>query len=69
MMGLTIVEVYNSIFNINYQNNKFKLCKFPDSESGGVSFEKVRDDIEKDLEISDNTATDFRIIGNKYQKE
>ena len=33
MMGLPSSEVYNSIFNSNYQNIKFKLYKFPDSRS------------------------------------
>ena len=50
MLGLVDLEVYNSIFNIIEGNNNSKLFKFPDSKSGGVSFEKVRDDIEKDLE-------------------
>ena len=40
--------------------NKFKLYKFPDEKSGGVSNEKVRDEIEKDLDISDITASDLQ---------
>ena len=47
MIGLTDLEVYNSIFNITKQNNKFELYKFPDEKSGGVSYEKVRDEIGK----------------------
>ena len=64
MIGLTDLEVYNSIFNIK-QNNKFELYKFPDEKSGGVSYEKVRDEIERDLDISDITSTDLQddIIG------
>ena len=60
MIGLTSLEVYNSIFNNNYQNNKFELYKSPDSKSCGVSYEKVTNEVEKDLEISDNTATNLQ---------
>ena len=65
MIGLTDLEVYNSIFNITEENNKFKLYKFPDEKSGGVTYEKVRDEIEKDLDIEDITAEDLQddIIG------
>ena len=65
MLGLIRLEVYNSIFNITKENNKFKLCKFPDEKSGGISYTKVRDEIEKDLDISDITAGDLQddIIG------
>ena len=65
MIGLTDLEVYNSIFNITVENNKFKLHKFPDEKAGGVTYEKVRDEIEKDLGIKDITATDLEddIIG------
>ena len=57
MIRLTGSEVYNSIFNITEANNKFELYLFPDSQSGGVSYKKVRDEIEKDLELSNITAT------------
>ena len=65
MIGLTNLEVYNSIFNITEENNKFKLYKFPDEKAGGVTYEKVRDEIEKDLDIEDITAEDLQddIIG------
>ena len=65
MVGLTDLEVYNSIFNITEKNNKFKLYKFPDEKSGGISYTKVRDEIERDLDISDITAVDLQddIIG------
>ena len=65
MIGLTDLEVYNSIFNITEENNKFKLYKFPDEKSGGITYEKVRDEIEKDLDIEDITAEDLQddIIG------
>ena len=51
IIGLVDLEVYNSIFNITEENNKFELYKFPG--------EKVRDEIEKGLDIEDITAADF----------
>ena len=60
MIALVNLEVYNSIFNITEQNNKFDLYKFPDEKSGGISYTKVRDDIERDLDISDITAADLQ---------
>ena len=60
MIRLTGLEVYHSIFNITEENNKFKLYMFSDSKSGGVSHEKVRDEIERDFVISDNRATDLQ---------
>ena len=65
MIGLTDLEVYNSYFNITEEINKFEFYKFPDEKVGGVSYTKVRDEIEKDLDISDITATDLQddIIG------
>ena len=56
MIGLTDLKVYNSIFNITEKSRKFKLYKFPDEKSCGVSCIKVRDEIERDLDISDITA-------------
>ena len=65
MIGLTDLEVYNSIFNITEENNKFELYKFPEEKAGGISYTKVRDETEKDLDISDITASDLQddIIG------
>ena len=65
MIGLTDLEVYNSIFNITEENNKLKLYKFPDEKAAGVTYEKVRDEIEKHLDIEDITAADLQdeIIG------
>ena len=60
MIGLTSLEVYNSIFNITEYNNKIKLYKFPDENSGGVSYEKVRDENERDLDISDITLANLQ---------
>ena len=53
-------RIYNSLFNITEENNEFKLYKLPDEKAGGVTYEKVRDDIERDLDISDITATDLQ---------
>ena len=75
MIGLTDLEVYNSIFNKTEQNNKFELYKFPDEKIGGISYIKVRDEIERDLDISDITAVDLQddiiapIIIEKYKKQ
>ena len=71
MLGLIDLGVYNSIFDITEENNKLELYKYPDSKVGGVSYEKVRDEIEKDLGISDITATDLQddIIGPIIIKE
>ena len=65
MIGSTDLEVYNSIFKITEENNKFELYKFPDEKPGGITYTKVRDEIEKDLDISDITAADLQddIIG------
>ena len=65
MIGLTDFKVYISIFNITEENNKFELYKFPNEKAGGVTYEKVRDEIEKDLDIEDITAEDLQddIIG------
>ena len=75
MIGLKDLEVYNSIFNITEENNKFELYKFPDEKSGGVSYIKVRDEMEKDLDIEDITATGLQneiigpIIIEEYRKQ
>ena len=59
MIGLLSLEVYTFVFNILEKINKFKLYKCPDERKGGVSFEKVRDEIERNLEVSDVTASDL----------
>ena len=60
ILGLTDLEVYNSFFIINTTNNKFKLYKFPDEKTGGVSYEKVIVEIERDLNLSEITASDLQ---------
>ena len=75
MIGLTNLEVYNSIFNTTAENNKFELYNFPDEKAGGVTYEKVRDEIEKDLDIEDITAEDLQddikgpIIIEEYEEQ
>ena len=75
MIGLTDLEVYNSVFNITEKNNKFELHKFPDEKSGGISYIKVRDEIERALNISDITDVDLQddiiapIIIEEYKKQ
>ena len=75
MLGLVNLEVYNSIFNITEENNKFELYKFPDEKAGCVTYEKVRDEIEKHLDIEDITAADLQdeiiapIIIEEYRKQ
>ena len=75
MIGLTDLEVYNSIFNITEENNKFQLYKLPDKKAGGVTYEKVGDEIERDLNISDITAADLQdeimapVIFEEYREQ
>ena len=59
MIGLSSLEVYNSIFNIPEEKNKFEFYIFADKKAGGISYIKVRDEIEKDMDISDITASDI----------
>ena len=60
MIGLTDLEVYNSIFNITEESNKFELYKFPDENAVCVSYRKVRDETDRDLDISDITVADLQ---------
>ena len=75
MIGLVNLEVYNSIFNITEENNKFELYKMPDDKIGGVTYEKVKDEIERDLDISDITTEDLQddiiapIIIKEYKEQ
>ena len=69
-MGLTDLEVY-----ITEENNNFELYKFPDEKAGGISYTKVRDEIEKDLDILNITTTDLQddirgpIIIEEYKEQ
>ena len=75
MVGLTDLEVYNSIFNTTEENNKFERFKFPEDKIVGISYIKVRDEIERDLDISDITDIDLQddligpIIFEDYKKQ
>ena len=60
MLGLTDFEVYNSIFNITEEKNKFQLYEVPVEKSGGISYTKVEDEIERELDISDITDVDLQ---------
>ena len=60
MLGLTNLEVYKSFLIKTEENNRIELSKFPGSESGGISYEKVREEVERNLDISDITANDLQ---------
>ena len=51
LIGLMDLEVYNCDFKINTTNNEFKLYKFSWWKAGGVSYEKVKGEVERDLDI------------------
>ena len=59
MLESVDIEVYKSIFN-KTENNKFKLYNIPDEKAGGISYIKVRDEVERDLDISDITDADLQ---------
>ena len=60
MIRLTDLEVLNSFLHITERNNSFELYNFPDEKAGGISYEKVKDGIERDLDTSVNTDTDLQ---------
>ena len=59
MIGLTGLDINNSICNITEENNNFELYKIPEDKIGGISCIKVIDEVEGDLDISDITDTDL----------
>ena len=71
MLGLIDLEVYNSIFNITKENNKFELYTDTFDE---FSFEELKDEIEEILnipEITDNHLEDETLgprIAETYSK-
>ena len=75
MLGLIDLEVYISIFKTSEENNNFEVYKFPDSKIRGFSYEEIREEIERDLDTSDITATDLQeeiiapIINKKYREQ
>ena len=60
MIALTDSELYSSVFNITEENNKFEHYKIPDSYNPDISYTKVRNEIERDLGITNITATDLQ---------
>ena len=52
MIGLISLEVYNSIFNINQENNKVELYTDTFDE---FSFTELKDELEEILDISNIT--------------
>ena len=52
MIGLTDLEVYNSIYNITKQNNKFELYTDTFDE---FSFTELKDEVEEILNIQNIT--------------
>ena len=75
MIGLTSLGNYNLIFKITEYFNKIKRYIFLDEKSGGVSYQKVRDEIERDLVISGITPADLQdeilapLIIKEYRKQ
>ena len=75
MIGITSLEVYISVFNITEEDNKFEVFKFPAEKRGGITYEKIRDEIERDLGNSNITATDSQddkigpIIIKEYREQ
>ena len=70
MVGLTNLEVYNSMYIITEDNIKFKVHLFPKSTNVRIAFANVRDDIGKNLEVSKITVTDVQdeILGPIFMK-
>ena len=71
MTGVTSLEVHNSIFSKTKENIKFELYIFPNSKIVGISYEKVRDEVEEDLGVTDVTAIDLQdeLIGPNIIEE
>ena len=65
MIGLTRLEVYNSIFNIPEETNKFELCT---DTFDKFQFEELKEELEGILNISDITPSQFQheIIGPRF---
>ena len=75
MVGLTDLEVNNSNFNITEEISKFELYNFPEDKIGGITYTKVRDEIERELDISDITDNNLQddligpIVTDEYKKQ
>ena len=68
MIGLTILEVYNSIFNITEENNKIELYR---DISDKFEFLELKDELEEILNISHitNEHLDDEILGTRIIDE
>ena len=68
MVGLTNLEVYNSIFNITEENNKFELYRDTSAKFG---FVELKDELEDILNIPHirNQHLDDEIIGPRITDE
>ena len=68
MVGLTNLEVYNSIFNITEENNKFELYRDTSAKFG---FLELKDELEDILNIPHirNQHLDDEIIGPRITDE
>ena len=68
MLGLTDLEVYNSIFNITEETNKFELYRDTSDKFG---FLELKDELEEILNISHITSQhlDDKILGPRIIDE
>ena len=68
MLGLVDLEVYNSIFNITEENNKFELYRDTSDKFG---FLELKDEVEEILNISHitNEHLDDEILGPRIIDE
>ena len=67
MIGFTDLEVYNSIFTINQENNKFEVYTDTSDE---FSFTELKDELEETLDISNITDEQLQdeLIGSRIIK-
>ena len=67
MLGLTDLEVYNSVFNITKENNKFELYTDKFDE---FSFEEIKDEVEEILDVPNVTDDhlEYETIGPRIFK-
>ena len=78
MFGLTNFEVYISIFIITEEKIEFYLLIFPDLENGGITYEKMTNEIEKTWKfqlleppihkVKQNVQMYLTILEKKYHK-
>ena len=68
MIGLTVLEVYNSIFNITEENNKFQIYR---NSSNKFGFLELKDELEEILNISHITDRhlDDEVLGPRIIDE